>query len=284
MYTAIPPQPTNAKAWLAAAAAVQDAGGEAYNVVIDIDDPLAVTGPDEDILTTVDQFLREHHVNTLAGVANTIFPQSLLDRHGADRLYRAYNEVVLPRMKQMTHDWGRYFERMTAWKKVKGKEVVIINPLDDLIRFMRDQIASERTYRNAYEMTIFDPARDAGKVSNRQCLSFLSFKLTAANVLLLTVMYRNHHYIARGLGNFLGLGRLQAFVAAQSGAKLGSLTCISTHAVIDAGKKTQNSVAQGWTISEANALISTCRGFVQQSIPATITNAQAMAQTGSPAG
>jgi hypothetical protein len=282
MYTAIPPQSTNAQAWLAAAAAVQDAGGEAYNVVIDIADPLAVTGPDDDILTTVDQFLREHHVNTLAGVANTIFPQSLLDRHGAGGLYRAYNELVLPRMKQMTHDWGRYFERMTAWKKVKGKEVIIINPLDELIRFMRDQIASDRTYRNAYDMTIFDPARDAGKVSNRQCLSFLSFKLTADNVLLLTVMYRNHVYIARGLGNFLGLGRLQAFVAAQSGAKLGSLTCISTHAEIDASKKTQNGVVQGWTTSEANALIRKCRGFVQQSVHAGIMSAQTMAQTGSP--
>jgi thymidylate synthase len=263
MYTPIPAQPTNAQAWLAAASAVQDAGGEAYNVVIDIADPVAVTGPDTAILTFVDQFLREHHVNPLAGVANTIFPQSLLNRHGADKFYSAYSRVVLPRMKQMTHDWGRYFERLTAWKKVKGKEVVIINPLDDLIRFMREQIGSDRTYRNAYEMTIYDPARDAGKVSNRQCLSFLSFKLTHDKVLLLTVMYRNHAYVARGLGNFLGLGRLQAFVAAQSGAKLGSLTCISTHAEIDASKRTQNGVVQGWTATEANALITKCRALVQ---------------------
>jgi thymidylate synthase len=262
MYTPIPPQPTNAQAWLAAASAVQDAGGEAYNVVIDIADPLAVTGPDDAILTTVHQFLREHHVNTLSGVANTIFPQGLLDRHGADGLYAAYNKM-LPRVKQMTQDWGRYFERMTAWKKVKGKDVIIINPLDELIRFMRDQIASDRTYRSTYEMTIYDPTRDAGKVSNRQCLSFLSFELTHDKVLLLSVIYRNHVYIARGLGNFLGLGRLQAFVAAQSGAKLGSLTCISTHAEIDAGKKRHNGIVQGWTTTEANTLITKCRGLVQ---------------------
>ena len=149
MYTPIASQPTNAQAWLAAAVAVQDAGGEAHNVIIDIADPLAVVGPDDAILTEVDQFLRNHHVNTVAGVANTIFPQGLLDRHGAGGLYEAYNGVVLPRMKQMTHDWGRYFERMTAWRKIKGKEVQIINPLDDLIRFMRDQIGSDRTYRNA---------------------------------------------------------------------------------------------------------------------------------------
>jgi thymidylate synthase len=261
MYTPIAPQPTNAQAWLAAAAAVQDAGGDAHNVVIDIADPIAIAGPDEAILQTVDQFLREHNVNTVTGVANTIFPQGLLDRHGADGLYDAYNSKVLPRMKQMTRDWGRYFERMTAWKKIKGKEVQIINPLDDLVRFMRDQIASDRTYRNAYEMTIYDPVRDAGKVSNRQCLSFLSFKLTHDKALLLTVMYRNHAYVARGLGNFVGLGRLQAFVAAQSGATLGSLTCISTHAEIDAGKKMSNGVTQGWTTSEANALITKCRTY-----------------------
>jgi thymidylate synthase len=211
----------------------------------------------------VDKFLRDHHVNTLSGVANTIFPQSLFDRHGADGIYAAYNDVVLPKVKQMTHDWGRYFERLTAWRKVKGKEVVIINPLGDLIRFMRDQINSDRTYRNAYEMTIYDPARDAGKVSNRQCLSFLSFKLTDANALLLTVMYRNHAYVARGLGNFLGLGRLQAFVAAQSGATVGSLTCISTHAMIDAGKRNHKGVVEGWTATEANALITHCRGLIQ---------------------
>jgi thymidylate synthase len=261
MYMPIAPQPTNAQAWLAAAAAVQDAGGDAHNVVIDIADPTAIAGPDEAILQTVDQFLREHNANTVTGVANTIFPQGLLDRHGADGLYDAYNGKVLRRMKQMTRDWGRYFERMTAWKKIKGKEVQIINPLDDLVRFMRDQIASDRTYRNAYEMTIYDPARDAGKVSNRQCLSFLSFKLTHDKALLLTVMYRNHTYVARGLGNFVGLGRLQAFVATQSGATLGSLTCISTHAEIDAGKKMSNGVTQGWTTSEANALITKCRTY-----------------------
>jgi hypothetical protein len=262
MYTPIPPQPTNAQAWLAAASAVQDAGGESYNVVIDVADPLAVSGPDEAILTIVDQFLCDHHVNSLSGVANTIFPQGLLNRHGANGIYTAYNKL-LPRMKHMTRDWGRYFERLTAWKKVKDKEVIVINPLDELIQFMRTQINSGRTYRNTYEMTIYDPARDAGKVSNRQCLSFLSFKLTDARVLLLTVMYRNHAYVARGLGNFLGLGRLQAFVAAQSGAKLGSLTCISTHAEIDASKKTHNGIVQGWTATEANALITKCRGLVQ---------------------
>ncbi len=259
MYLPIEPQPTNAQGWLAAAATVHDRGGEAHNVVVDIADPLAESDTDAAIIREVDAFLRVHQRNSLSGVANTIFPQSTYDRHGPEAFYGVYRETVLPRMKQITRDWGRYFDRLTAWKNVQGPEIKVINPLDDLVKFMTTQIASDRTYRNAYEMTVFDPTRDAGKVSNRQCLSFLSFKLTHENRLLLTVMYRNHAYIARGLGNFIGLGRLMAFVAEQSGATLGSLTCISTHAEIDHGKNTRDGVVEGWTHAEANALLDRCR-------------------------
>jgi hypothetical protein len=98
-------------------------------------------------------------------------------------------------------------------------------------------------------------------VSNRQCLSFLSFKPNAENQLLLTVMYRNHAYIARGLGNFIGLGRLQAFVAGQAGATVGSLTCISTHAEIDIKRNWKNGVVEGWTHAEADALLDDCRAL-----------------------
>ena len=251
MYVPIAPQQTNAQAWTVAVSAVQDAGGEAHNVVIDIADPVSSTGDDERILAAVDEFLRTHNANGLSGVANTIFPQGLLDRHGANGFYDVYNKKVLPRMKQMTHDWGRYFERMTAWKKIDGKDIIVINPLEELVACMKRQISSDRTYKNIYELTIYDPTRDAGKVSNRQCLSFLSFKLSADNELMLTAVYRNHAYIARALGNFIGLGRLQAFVADQAGARMGSLTCVSTHAFIDAGKKGDG----GWAVSEANDLI-----------------------------
>lgn len=261
MYVPIQPQPTSAKGWLAAATKVQEHGGEAHDVVIDIADPPAESDTDAAIIKEVDQFLREHRRNSLSGVANTIFPQSLLDRHGPKAFYGVYSDTVLPKMKQMTRDWGRYFDRLTSWRKIEGKEVKIINPLDDLIAFMRTQLAGDRTYRNTYEMTVYDPARDAGKVASRQCLSFLSFKLTREKQLLLTVMYRNHAYIARGLGNFIGLGRLQAFVAEQTGASRGSLTCISTHAEIDHGKACKDGQSEGWTRIEAMALVDRCKAL-----------------------
>ena len=101
---------------------------------------------------------------------------------------------------------------------------------------MRTQVASERCFRNIYEMTIYDPVRDGGPVMNRQCLSFLSFKLSEQNPrqLHLTALYRNHYYTARLLGNLIGLGRLMRFVAQEVGIVVGQLTVVSTHAEVDA--------------------------------------------------
>jgi thymidylate synthase len=254
MYLPISSQPSSARAWVVASAAVHAAGGEAYNVVIDIENPLAEDTADTAIIRAVDQYLRDHDAYSISTVANTIFPEATLRRYGPVAFYDAYHERVFPRMKRMTRDWGRYFDRLTRWTKVRSGEITTINPLQDLITFMQRQIGRGRTYRNVYEMTIYDPTRDAGKPSNRQCLSFLSFKLTADNRLLLTAIYRNHTYISRGLGNFIGLGRLQAFVADQSGATLGSLTCVSTHAQID---------VDGWSKREAGELIQSCRQLIK---------------------
>ena len=262
MYLSVGSHATSARAWLAAADAIEKNGNDAYNLIVDIEDALLIEGTDAAVLKTVDDFLRAHNANPLSTVANTIFPQALLERHGADNFYNVYHETVWRRMKAMTGDWGRYFHRMTHWKKIGGmteRSIEIINPLADLVAFMQRQVASGQTHRHVYEMTLYDPARDAGKPSNRQCLSFLSFKLTQDNRLLLTAVYRNHHYLARALGNFIGLGRLQAFVADQVGIERGSLTCLATHAEIDHQTSRKDGCVSGWTKSEARTLLESVR-------------------------
>ena len=76
----------------------------------------------------------------------------------------------------------------------------------------------------------------AGSLYGGPCLSFLSFKLHPENGLMLTAMYRNHTYITRCLGNLIGLGRLQAFVAKEAGVKLGSLTSSRPTPKMDTGE------------------------------------------------
>src|SRR5437868_652877 len=118
MYLPIPPQPSNARAWVAASSAVQAAGGEAYNVIIDIENPLAEDVTDTTIIQTVDRYLRGRDSYPIATVANTIFPEATLRRYGPVDFYGAYRERVFPRMKRMTRDWGRYFDRLTRWTKI----------------------------------------------------------------------------------------------------------------------------------------------------------------------
>jgi hypothetical protein len=240
MFLAIPTQKSCARAWVAAATAVAERG-DAYNVVIDVDRPAELDALDHRVITHVDKFLRAADQNPVSTVVNTIFPQALYEEHGAPKFYEEYFRVYDGLSKP---GWGRYFERMTRHTTLDGKTY---NPLANLIERLRDRQDAQR-YTSAYELAVYDPLRDGRMFRGGQCLSFLSFKLHPERGVCLTAMYRNHTYITRCLGNLVGLGRLLAFVAAESEFTVGSLTCISTHAEIDVATKK-------WNLTDARKLI-----------------------------
>lgn len=263
MYLAIEPTKTCALAWLEASVAVNAATGhEAHNVIIDVSEPLTETVSDRRVVTLVDDFLRGQGAMPLQAVANTIFPVDLYRRHGAPKVYDAYKNVY--RHIKRPGDWGRYFERMTHRPTADGRS---INPLAEMVSKMKRHVhGGGKTFRNIYELAISDPAldipiynpeHDAARPMNRQCLSFLSFKLDSKNRLMLTAVYRNHYYIERLLGNLIGLARLMAFVGHEAGVPVGSLTIVSTHAVVDAAKKGGR--------QEVNRLLAKCQSAYEAS-------------------
>ena len=254
MYLAIPTERSCARAWVAAASAIIETDDEGYNVVIDVEDPCTHDERDNEVINLIDRFLREHDKYPIVTVANTIFPQSLYVAHGSPGFYAEYLKEY-DRLSE-TKRWGRYFERMTRHKKAGG---VTYNPLSDLIEKMKRQERRGVNYRSAYELAVYDPLRDGRSLYGGQCLSFLSFKRHPERGLMLTVMYRNHTYITRCLGNLIGLGRLQAFVANEVGMKPGSLTVISTHAKLD--------TAAGWGIRNARALVGRAADLLGSSAP-----------------
>lgn len=241
MYRAIPTQRSCARAWVAAASAIIETRDEGYNVVIDVEDPVTHDERDNAVISLVDRFLREHDKHPIVTVANTIFPQSLYVAHGPPVFFDEYLKEF-DRLST-TKRWGRYFERMTRHKTADGETY---NPLNDLIEKMKRQQERGVNYTSAFELAVYDPLRDRRSLYGGQCLSFLSFKRHPERGLMLTAMYRNHTYISRCLGNLIGLGRLQGFVASEVGITPGSLTVISTHAEID---------ASGWGIRKARALV-----------------------------
>jgi thymidylate synthase len=230
MFLPVSSQPDCASAWREAVRAVDARQGhESYNVIIDVQNPTLNASLQDKRVAAVNDFLekREKSVET---VANTIFPEGLYLRHGAPKFFEVFEERVLKRVRRNDRWSGYYFERMTNVPGADGKP---FNQLWNIVRRIKDEKVKAL---NKFEITIFDPARDVDDSPyGGQCLSFGSFKLMpgAPQILTLTVMYRNHFYIEKLLGNLIGLGRLMAFVGKEAGVNVGALTVISTHAQID---------------------------------------------------
>jgi hypothetical protein len=237
VYLPVKPRPDCASAWLEAVRAVDaEPGHEAHNVVIDVADPTAGATLAHPVVACVDEFLsaRDKSVET---IANTIFPQTLYERYGYPGFIERFHTRVLPKVRSNKRWSGYYFERMTSLPLVGGGT---LDQLSREVERMRDN-----TSLNKHEISLFDPERDVtGSPYGGQCLSFLSFHLLPGSprTVLLTAQYRNHYYIEKLLGNLIGIGRLMAFVARETGAKVGSLTVLSTHAQIDAPKASREEI------------------------------------------
>lgn len=227
-------------------------GNEAHNVILDIANPLVGSTLADPVIAAVNAFLDRKGVKPIETVANTIFPAALYRRYGAPTFYDRFMTRVLPAAGRDDRWSGYYFERMINMTTPDGK---VINQLDDIIDRIADPAVKAR---NKFELMIFDPARDASRSPyGGQCLSHGSFKVRKTpngDCLDLTVLYRNHYYIEKLLGNLIGLGRLMAFVAGEAGIAVGSLTIVSTHAIIDQPKTTSR--------ADIKALLADCDALV----------------------
>lgn len=269
MYTSVPPKRSCAETWVEACKTIIVNRDEGYNVVLDVAEPAAHSESDNAVISQVDKFLKAYDMYPIVTVANTIFPQSLLDAHGPEGFCEVYHRDF--DAFSTTKQWGRYFERMTRHVDKNGKQS---NPLQELIEKMKDREENgtrakaiyevainpadneppgDEQYDEASDITIYQPSKDRRRHIGGPCLSYLSFKRHPTQGLLLTAIYRNHYYITRLLGNLIGLGRLQAYVAAQAGVPLGSLTVVSTHAELDRGD---------WGVVEARNLVRQCDGML----------------------
>jgi hypothetical protein len=243
-------------AWHAAARYLLDVKDhEDFNLVLEVAQPLAIAPEDRPVYQEVDRAIRtaSKQTESLLTVMGTIFPQQLYDQYGRPALYEKYRSMLNKAQKPNT--WGTYADRMMTRAGKDGLST--INPLDILIEKLKANLEPHRnTYRSSYEIGISDPegdmlpwhhqdiggdiptynpALDANRLYGLPCLSHVSFKLIDHKKVNLVAIYRSHHYCSKGLGNLLGLARLQRFVAIEAGLEVGNLTCISTHAVLDVG-------------------------------------------------
>jgi hypothetical protein len=249
------PAQTCAEAWLRTATMLLPLEGKsAYNVILDISDPLKVTSTDKAIIKAVDTFLLGHGSDPVSTVAGTIFPAAHYRSKGAEGVFKTFPSLVYPKVRS---GWGdTYAGRMLSRTGKKGVE---INPLEVLVEKLNKQLGRRNPLGRAYELgftetplelPIYDTALDASRTTPQPCLSHVSFKVVGRRTLMLTALYRSHYYIQRALGNLIGLAQLQFFVANETGLDMGELVCHSSFAKVES--------SDGWSITQARKLIEEC--------------------------
>ena len=214
---------------------------DTLNLILDIEAPSYEGEAGLTANEILDALYREEGELPLHSVAETIFPGWEYVHHGSQGVYERYPEQFRV-LKKGDPRWGTYAQRLIS-PNDSGKGE--LNPLDRLVTKMRGIHQNSRAkYRSVYEISVaehmqelalYDNATDAGRFRGGPCLMHLSFKLIEGNVHL-TALYRHHDYRYKVPGNLLGLARLQAFVANEVGAGIGTLVVHSTLAYLDPRK------------------------------------------------
>lgn len=276
-YHPMPAAPSCAAAWLAAARYLLDQG-PVNTLLLHVQNPVDHSATDHQIIEELDRLLRDHGANPVVTVANTIFPQNLYRPGEPERLFQRYR-AGFAMQKRITRDWGRYFDRMIKWEGSDGAEVNQLAQLLENLKRYGPLGSHPNTYRNIYELTLFHPEKDAAKLLGRQCLSFIEVKPQKTDdgaKLHMTALYRSHYYIARTLGNLVGLGRLLSFLAREAGYSPGTLTVHSTHAELDTGVSNADRGQRSWNKSKIVALVSCCERIMQTQVPCQEDHAATM--------
>ncbi len=193
---------------------------------------------DKSLRTALDACLAQNELQTVNTVANTIFPQSIWQQSGGDRkeLYATYLEN-LPSYVAMSPNKnyrGLYFARLIAFHTdpQTGKRLPYVTndvkPADgNQLEFIIQNCRS-KTRRSMFQASIFDPLRDHTRAAQLgfPCLQHVSFVPDfGEKTLMVNAFYATQQAFERAYGNYLGLCRLGAFVAGESGLTLSRMTC-----------------------------------------------------------
>lgn len=211
-------------------------GGDVFNLFTTIDQP---TFFDSKWLQNYSPRQMGMGRDDLREVIKTIFPYDLAQRF-SDR-QDLYREYLLRHDRAMSfrrnrQKWGTYFERLVRFP---GHPET--NQLETVITKLRNWQSRSKA---SLVFHLSTPARDTPRTRGSPCWQFGEILWHSENRLDFVVVYRNHDFLNKALGNFIGLGLLLNFICTASGRKPGRLICHSVHAEIDGTKKALRALAE----------------------------------------
>ncbi|MHA6620309.1 hypothetical protein [Pseudonocardia sp. DLS-67] len=254
-------------AWLLTLQLVHEGGGRRTNVLTTVCDPTAPEDPEvrgaiDAILIPGKR--QGVHIQTVDTVANTIFPQELYNAPdvtwapdidpeealaldaAAAQLYETYVDMLPVLRTVQANSRGTYFGRMVSWP---GKTAGGINQLAERVDALRAEHRAGRSRYNLADITIggqaeagieaaatADAPDDVGlqlyAADDRRprgfpCLVHVDLTLLDGRLSMLAV-YRHQYLVTKAYGNLVGLARLLAFLAQQTGFAVGELVVAAT--------------------------------------------------------
>lgn len=193
----------------------------------------------------LDRLPTAHGHQPLETIASTLFPAALAARcTGPGELAERYRKMYPVVKRYPGNRLGTYFGRLVDYP---GASKTGVDQLGTVIDRLRSQAAGTRMAA-AYEIdlaTASDSAQEtgsellvhaAGKDNGYRgfpCLSHISFQLARDSRVHAAALYRSHYMFERAYGNYLGLGRLLAYIAQQAQLGCGTLTVVAGHARLD---------------------------------------------------
>lgn len=180
-----------------------------------------------DLLTEISTGNRE--IWPVDTTRNTIFPAAWARRFPEPADLAAHYRERYPQLRQVRDNrLGTYFGRIVAFPRAGGETG---DQLTNTVRKLRRELATRGPKSSRYEINIYCEATDRSPMSF-PCLAHISLHAHQGRLHLQGV-YRNEYLVARAYGNFLGLGQLQAYVAAATGLRLGELLMTINHVELD---------------------------------------------------
>jgi hypothetical protein len=125
------------------------------------------------------------------------------------------------RLNRLHSSWGgTYFQRL---RSLDGSE-------DQIERAIRVLSEWEVRAETAIVAHTSSPTIDGLRKRGSPCLQYIEILWRDGGLLDLVAVYRNHDFLNKALGNFIGLGRLLNFIATETEKTPGRVICHSVRA------------------------------------------------------
>jgi hypothetical protein len=162
--------------------------------------------------------------DSMSVVAQVLFPRSPKRPRETRLQFYTRHETLLKRalrMRTLHSTWrSTYFQRLIS---MDGSE----NQLERALRALTTWQVRSETGIVAHLST---PKIDGLRKRGSPCLQYLEVLWREGNELDLVAVYRNHDFLGKALGNFVGLGRILEFLTSESNKRVGRVICHSVRA------------------------------------------------------